>query len=49
MKRSRGAVAALLVLSQLSLLEQRHTVRASIVGAALFLLASSVLLFGVPV
>ena len=40
-------VAGLLVLSQLSLLEQRHTVRVSIVGAALFLLAWSGLLFGV--
>ena len=40
-------VAALLVLSQLSLLEQRPTVRAAIVGAALFLLAWSGLLFGV--
>jgi hypothetical protein len=40
-------VAGLLVLSQLSLLQQRPTVRASIVGAALFLLAWSGLLFGV--
>ncbi len=40
-------VAGLLVLSQLSVLQQRPTVRASIVGAALFLLAWSVLLFGV--
>ena len=40
-------VAALLVLSQLSLLQERSTVRASIVGAALFLLAWSGLLFGV--
>ena len=40
-------VASLLVLSQLSLLEQRPTVRAAIVGAALFLLAWSGLLFGV--
>jgi hypothetical protein len=40
-------VAGLLVLSQLSLLQQRPTVRASIVGAALGLLAWSVLLFGV--
>jgi hypothetical protein len=37
----------LLVLSQLSLLQQRPTVRASIVAAALFLLAWSGLLFGV--
>jgi hypothetical protein len=42
-----GFVAGLLVLSQLSLLQQRPAVRASIVGAALFLLAWSVLLFGV--
>jgi hypothetical protein len=40
-------VAGLLVLSQLSVLQQRPVVRASIVGAALFLLAWSVLLFGV--
>src|SRR5688572_8046283 len=40
-------VAGLLVLSQLSLLQQRPTVRASIVGAALVLLAWSGLLFGV--
>jgi hypothetical protein len=40
-------VAGLLVLSQLALLEQRPTVRASIIGAALFLLAWSGLLFGV--
>jgi len=40
-------VAGLLLLSQLSLLEQRPTVRASIAGAGLFLLAWSVLLFGV--
>ena len=40
-------VAGLLVLSQLSLLQQRLTVRASIVAAALFLLGWSVLLFGV--
>jgi hypothetical protein len=39
--------AGLLVLSQLSVLEQRPTVRASIVAAALFLLAWSGLLFGV--
>jgi hypothetical protein len=38
-------VAGLLVLSQLSLLQQRPTVRASIAGAALFLLAWSGLLF----
>jgi hypothetical protein len=37
----------LLVLSQLSLLQQRPTVRTSIVGAGLFLLAWAVLLFGV--
>ena len=37
-------VAGLLVLSQLSLLAQRPTVRASVIGAALFLLAWSVLL-----
>jgi hypothetical protein len=42
-----GFVAGLLVLSQLSLLQQRPTVRASVVGAALFLLAWSALLFGV--
>ena len=40
-------VAGLLVLSQLPLLQQRPTVRASIVAAALFLLAWSGLLFGV--
>jgi hypothetical protein len=40
-------VAGLLVLSQLSLLQQRPTVRTSIVAAALFLLAWSVVLFGV--
>jgi len=40
-------VTGLLVLSQLSLLQQRPTVRASIVAAALFLLAWSGLLFGV--
>jgi len=40
-------VAGLLVLSQLSLLQQRPTVRASIVTAALLLLAWSGLLFGV--
>ena len=40
-------VAGLLVLSQLSLLQQRPTVRASIVAAALLLLAWSGLLFGV--
>ena len=40
-------VAGLLILSQLSLLAQRPVVRTSIVGAALFLLAWSVLLFGV--
>jgi hypothetical protein len=40
-------VAALLVLSQLSVLQQRPVVRSSIVGAALFLLAWSGLLFGV--
>jgi hypothetical protein len=40
-------VAGLLILSQLSLLAQRPVVRASIVGAALFLLAWSVMLFGV--
>src|SRR5215210_1412487 len=39
-------IAALLVLSQLSLLQQRPMVRTSIVTAALFLLAWSVLLFG---
>ena len=42
-----GFVAGLLVLSQLSLLQQRPTVRASVVAAALFLLAWSGLLFGV--
>ena len=40
-------VAGLLALSQLSLLQQRPTVRASVVAAALFLLAWSGLLFGV--
>jgi hypothetical protein len=40
-------VTGLLVLSQFPALEQRPTVRNSIVGAALFLLAWSVLLFGV--
>src|SRR6202165_5175132 len=40
-------VAGLLVLSQLSLLQQRPAVRASVVGAALFLFAWSGLLFGV--
>ena len=40
-------VTGLLVLSQLSLLQQRPTVRASIVAAALLLLAWSALLFGV--
>lgn len=40
-------VVALLVLSQLSLLDQRPIVRASIVGAAVVLLAWSTLLFGV--
>jgi hypothetical protein len=40
-------VAGLLVLSQLSLLQQRPAVRDSIVAAALFLLAWSGLLFGV--
>jgi hypothetical protein len=40
-------VVGLLVLSQLSLLQQRPTVRTSIVAAALFLLAWSALLFGV--
>src|SRR5215203_3172488 len=51
---SRGAlcvnaafVVGLLVLSQLSLLDARPAVRASIVGAALVLLAWSALLFGV--
>ena len=39
-------VAGLLVLSQLTLLQDRPMVRASIVGAALFLLAWSALLFG---
>ncbi len=42
-----GFVAGLLVLSQLSVLQQRPTVRASVVAAALFLLAWSGLLFGV--
>ena len=37
----------MLVLSQLSPLQQRPVVRVSIIGAALFLLAWSVLLFGV--
>jgi len=40
-------VAGLLVLSQLSVLEARPVVRASVVAAALFLLAWSALLFGV--
>ncbi len=40
-------VAAMLILSQLSLLDERPVVRTSIVGAALLLLAWSVLLFGV--
>ena len=40
-------VAGLLVLSQLSVLQQRPTVRTSIIAAALFLLAWSGLLFGV--
>lgn len=40
-------VAGLLVVSQLPLLDQRPVVRASIVGAALVLLAWNVLLFGV--
>jgi hypothetical protein len=40
-------VAGLLVLSQLAVLRDRPVVRASIVGAALVLLAWSVLLFGV--
>jgi hypothetical protein len=40
-------VAGLLALSQLPLLQQRLTVRISIVGAALVLLAWSALLFGV--
>jgi hypothetical protein len=40
-------VAGLLVLSQLSVLQQRATVRASLVFAALFLLAWSGVLFGV--
>jgi hypothetical protein len=40
-------VAGLLILSSLSLLEQRPTVRASLVFAALFLLAWSGVLFGV--
>jgi hypothetical protein len=40
-------VASLIILSQLSLLRERPTVRTSIVAAALFLLAWSVLLFGV--
>jgi hypothetical protein len=41
------SIVGLLVLSQLSLLEQRPTVRASVVAAALLLLAWSGLLFGV--
>jgi len=40
-------VAGLLVLSQLSVLQQRPVVRASIIAAAVFLLAWSGLLFGV--
>ena len=40
-------VVGLLVLSQLSVLEQRPVVRASIVGAAVVLLAWSALLFGI--
>ena len=40
-------VAGLLALSQFPQLQQRPTVRASVVGAALFLLAWSGLLFGV--
>jgi hypothetical protein len=40
-------VVGLLVLSQLPLLESRPVVRASIVGAAVVLLAWSLLLFGV--
>jgi hypothetical protein len=40
-------VVALLVLSQLPVLEQRPTVRTSIAAAAMFLLAWSVLLFGI--
>src|SRR6185436_18174450 len=40
-------VAALLVLSQLPLLQQRPVVRTSIAAAALFLLAWSGLLFGI--
>jgi hypothetical protein len=40
-------VVALLVLSQLPLLDARPVVRASIVGAALVLLAWSALLFGI--
>jgi hypothetical protein len=40
-------VIALLVLSQLPLLDARPVVRTSIVGAALLLLAWSALLFGV--
>ena len=42
-----GFVAGLLVLSQLPILESRPIARTSIMGAALFLLAWSVLLFGV--
>jgi len=42
-----GFVAGLLVLSQLSVLQQRPTVRGSLVAAALFLLAWSAILFGV--
>ena len=45
--RGRLAVGRRLVLSQLSLLQQRPAVRASVVAAALFLLAWSALLFGV--
>ena len=42
-----GFVAALLILSQLSLLQERPVVRASVVSAALVLLAWGGLLFGV--
>jgi hypothetical protein len=42
-----GFIAGLLVLSQLPLVEERTVVRSSILGAALFLLAWSGLLFGV--
>src|SRR5512132_4275760 len=42
-----GFVAGLFVLSQLAVLEGRPMVQLSIMGAALFLLAWSVLLFGV--